>query len=367
MRAFLILTIFVFLISAITTQTWAKEAMVLLPIQGKGISAQEKDILRAVLQEGLSHRYKVYSGAEVDKKLQKFIKKSCDTEKCLEEVAINFQGELVGRGIVLPREGEYIVTIEIENVFTDDVVESKTESCSGCKLSGVIDLLKNMTRVQTVDAINSGAVDLVTTTLDGQEEAGEFAMLIMESQPMGAKVSINGKVVGKTPYQNFDLKVGQKLKLRLSKAGYSSKQFEFTVKPGANELLNLTLAKAISKIIVTTAPYERGAKIFLDNGIQVIGRVPAQLKLPGGEHVLRVVGLKMTGQKKITVKGGERLNVTVVLKNSTSQMRKTAGAIFYNTLKDGTNGPEMVVIPAGRFRMGDIQGGGGAMKNLYIG
>ncbi len=35
-----------------------------------------------------------------------------------------------------------------------------------------------------------------------------------------------------------------------------------------------------------------------------------------------------------------------------------AGESFRDTLKDGNLGPEMVVIPAGTFRMGDIQGGG---------
>ena len=36
----------------------------------------------------------------------------------------------------------------------------------------------------------------------------------------------------------------------------------------------------------------------------------------------------------------------------------TAGSTFRDTLKDGGSGPEMVMIPAGSFRMGDIQGGG---------
>jgi formylglycine-generating enzyme required for sulfatase activity len=36
----------------------------------------------------------------------------------------------------------------------------------------------------------------------------------------------------------------------------------------------------------------------------------------------------------------------------------TADSSFRDTLKDGSSGPEMVVIPAGTFRMGDIQGGG---------
>jgi formylglycine-generating enzyme required for sulfatase activity/tetratricopeptide (TPR) repeat protein len=34
------------------------------------------------------------------------------------------------------------------------------------------------------------------------------------------------------------------------------------------------------------------------------------------------------------------------------------GDIFRDRLKDGSDGPEMVIIPAGRFRMGDIQGTG---------
>jgi formylglycine-generating enzyme required for sulfatase activity len=38
--------------------------------------------------------------------------------------------------------------------------------------------------------------------------------------------------------------------------------------------------------------------------------------------------------------------------------RLADGESFRDTLKDGSLGPEMVVIPAGTFRMGDIQGGG---------
>ncbi len=36
------------------------------------------------------------------------------------------------------------------------------------------------------------------------------------------------------------------------------------------------------------------------------------------------------------------------------------GRAFRDVLKNGGHGPEMVVIPAGQFRMGDIQGGGGS-------
>jgi hypothetical protein len=36
-----------------------------------------------------------------------------------------------------------------------------------------------------------------------------------------------------------------------------------------------------------------------------------------------------------------------------------SGDVIRDRLKKGGDGPEMVVIPAGRFRMGDIQGKGG--------
>jgi len=38
--------------------------------------------------------------------------------------------------------------------------------------------------------------------------------------------------------------------------------------------------------------------------------------------------------------------------------RFVAGKVFRDRLKEGRDGPEMVMIPAGTFRMGDIQGGG---------
>jgi formylglycine-generating enzyme required for sulfatase activity len=41
-----------------------------------------------------------------------------------------------------------------------------------------------------------------------------------------------------------------------------------------------------------------------------------------------------------------------------AELEKKPGKVFRDRLKDGSLGPEMVWIPAGRFRMGDIQGGG---------
>jgi hypothetical protein len=40
----------------------------------------------------------------------------------------------------------------------------------------------------------------------------------------------------------------------------------------------------------------------------------------------------------------------------TASLAKPPGTVFQDKLKDGSDGPEMVVIPAGTFKMGDIRG-----------
>jgi formylglycine-generating enzyme required for sulfatase activity len=42
------------------------------------------------------------------------------------------------------------------------------------------------------------------------------------------------------------------------------------------------------------------------------------------------------------------------------------GAVFQDTLKDGSQGPEMVVVPAGTFKMGDIEHNSGHETPVHI-
>ena len=60
----------------------------------------------------------------------------------------------------------------------------------------------------------------------------------------------------------------------------------------------------------------------------------------------------------ITVKENGCSIPAPVVSDTPSQHNDTAGTVFRDRLKDGSKGPEMVWIPAGTFRMGDIQGGG---------
>jgi len=44
--------------------------------------------------------------------------------------------------------------------------------------------------------------------------------------------------------------------------------------------------------------------------------------------------------------------------SSAAQPALRPGQVFHDRMKNGTDAPEMVVVPAGRFHMGDIQGKG---------
>jgi len=59
---------------------------------------------------------------------------------------------------------------------------------------------------------------------------------------------------------------------------------------------------------------------------------------------------------------GDQVNVQGVMVEKgwtySIETKLLPGQVFTDRLQDGSSGPEMVVIPAGQFRMGDIQGGG---------
>lgn len=122
----------------------AKPPLVLVPVQGAGLTAEDKENYRIALQESLSQDYTVYSGGVVATKLQKSVSKNCDITECLQEVAIAFQGELIGRLVVTPDGNGYLLALEIKNIFDDKVVVSQNIPCEGCNQYAVIQKLREL-------------------------------------------------------------------------------------------------------------------------------------------------------------------------------------------------------------------------------
>lgn len=122
-----------------------KPALILLPVQGQNINRIDQEHYRIALQKSLSRYFKVYSGGEVEKRLEKSSAITCDVNECLQEVAISFQGELIGRMVLTSMDGGFLVAIEIKNIFDDQTIASNNIACEGCNNFDVIRELNKMT------------------------------------------------------------------------------------------------------------------------------------------------------------------------------------------------------------------------------
>lgn len=125
-----------------------KIRLVVMQIQGPGLSSSERTIYRTALVEALSDRYIVLSGGEVDAKVREIFQKeskeniSCDTEKCFQDIAVAFQAELIAACTVLKTDGGYMVNLQVNNVIENRSILAGSQPCRGCDQFDVIDKLK---------------------------------------------------------------------------------------------------------------------------------------------------------------------------------------------------------------------------------
>ncbi|MEE8483493.1 MAG: hypothetical protein V3S46_02760, partial [Nitrospinota bacterium] len=90
-----------------------KERVVVMQVQGPGLSDFDKRSYRAAIVGGLSEKYTVLSGDDVDAKVTEIFEKEsrenieCDTEKCFQDIAIEFQAELIAVCTVVKKPGGY--------------------------------------------------------------------------------------------------------------------------------------------------------------------------------------------------------------------------------------------------------------------
>ena len=186
MKSIISTLLFSLLLLSQTSAIAAKPALVLMPVQGTGLSEQDKDNYRIALQEGMSSRYKVFGGSEVQKKLQKYSAKTCNANQCLQEVAIAFQGELIGRLMVTSNSDGYFLAIEIKNIFDDRIIESRNIPCEGCNSFAVVRKLKEL----------GGGVNKAVAAKPKQK-----GILSISTLPLikGADIYIDNKRAGKVP------------------------------------------------------------------------------------------------------------------------------------------------------------------------
>lgn len=130
-----------------------KERLVLMPLHGKDIDPALKPMMQSAVAEGLSKKYEVLYGKRVEEKVREIYQKvseqtpageECDSTKCLQEVGMEFQAELIATVKVLKRQSGYLLALNILNAYEDRLIYSKSEPCKGCDEFQIIDVLKVM-------------------------------------------------------------------------------------------------------------------------------------------------------------------------------------------------------------------------------
>jgi len=321
----------------------SKPSLVLLPID---VSKQDIELgseYGSALQEGLQNRYTVFYGAAVEKELEKeYNKIDCDAETCNQNIAIAFNVELIADSSVKSIKGGYLLKLVIRNVLTSEVIETQTIPCRGCDSFSIIGHLKRMgtSRQKISEIMATGGSSVVVRNI-----SSERAILIFDTQPSGAVITLNGKSVGTTPYQGLSHKMGDNLKIRLKHSSYRPYELELNLQEAITQLEPIVLEQGQGTLLIASKSFKAEAVIYVDGQAQ--GTAPKELLLTSGEHTIQIKTNKSSTKKqKIVIKDGQAAQLVLAF-----SVKPKAGQISRNSL-----GMKFVDIPKGSFYMGSNDG-----------
>jgi len=163
---------------AVKSATPVKDRLVLMPLRVPDEDASLLGSMETALVQGMQLQYEVFSGEQVAQKAKAIFlkesrnaaKKECDETRCMQDIAIAFQAELIATANVTKRDGGYFLALSIQNIFDNKVVYSNSVACKNCDSFQVIDKLKGLSNlsasvppqpsiVETAPVANTGSVE----------------------------------------------------------------------------------------------------------------------------------------------------------------------------------------------------------------
>ena len=270
-----------------------KPRLILLTVKGAGIDRAAKSNIRVAIEQELSARYTVFSGSQVDKKIEREFVTQCriyqdDAEmansECMKVVAGFFVADYLAIPHISQQEGGYLLTLEIRDAYTSQSFDPYSGSCVGCSVLELADSFRAMIAAKNSSG-DDGTPEFVTV-IDGGDgssgvsevdprpkpsaKPGQLALLLFDSVPSGAEVWLGDIKAGTTPYQNLQLKPGQKLNITLKAPDYRDLQVELTLQSGSNTPKPFVLTPAFGALSITSEP--SGADVYLSG--ELVGQTP---------------------------------------------------------------------------------------------
>jgi len=135
---------------------------------------------------------------------------------------------------------------------------------------------------------------------------GRKGHLVIDSMTEGAKVYVDGELVGKTPIEKpIPLRPGRH-KLKATKAGHSTLELQFKIRARKKTEMMVELLP-FSGLVKFSANIE-GAEVYVDNNL--IGHTPLIRDVVAGDHQVLILKEGYNDfESKINVKAGEKMFV----------------------------------------------------------
>lgn len=128
----------------------AKEIAVLLPLTGPLTPFESKELTKQVVV-GLSVKFDLKHGEEVNRVVKQAFqeeskKKDCDETNCYRRIAAQYKAEkIVAIRVVQAGKENYLVTINLYNVLTNEMTISQKRDCPQCSIEKLKVILDDLT------------------------------------------------------------------------------------------------------------------------------------------------------------------------------------------------------------------------------
>ncbi len=194
----------------------------------------------------------------------------------------------------------------IRNVLTSEVVETQTVPCRGCDSFSVIDQLKQMGSGAT-DSRKTKITSSGSTSSDAATNTGQRAILVFDTQPTGAAISINGESVGTSPYQGVNYKTGDKVLINITKENYRSHELTLELQQVITQLNPIVLEQGQGQVLITSEPFKKNTTVYI-NG-QEKGLAPLSLLLAEGTYDIQLkTNAESTQIKTVAIKDNSQVH-----------------------------------------------------------
>ena len=285
-----------------TGRVTEKALVAVLDLEAKTMDEEQRKAFSDILRSALGNigRFEIVSSAEIDKRNPDEIQKQtgCTRDSCA--VIIGQQlgvDRVISSSFRKVSDGMYILAAKMMDIEDGSIVTSKTVTHTGqlqtleTSLNSLAQLLVGSTASKSVEFISTATPDTgptktgierVTPKVTGDRKA-TVAALFLESIPSEAEVYLGEFKSGTTPYQNFQLKPGQKIQITLKKQDYHDKVLELTLSGGVNEIEIVKMMPKFGRFKVTSQP--SGAEVWLAGG--KVGTTPYEDdKLTSGKYLI---------------------------------------------------------------------------------